>query len=76
LVVVLQNSMDLLKDELGSSTETSVTCNVDGNEATCVETERVACVTEGVTQEPMMIPVIKTEPNVSCVPVVCVMHIS
>jgi hypothetical protein len=70
-VVVLQNSMDLLKDELGSCTETCVTSTVDGNEVTDVEGKRV-CVIKKEDQEPMTIPVIKTEPEVSCVPVVSV----
>ena len=42
----------------------------------CIETERVCRVTEEEDQEPTSIPVIKTEPNVSCAPVVSVTHIS
>jgi hypothetical protein len=57
-VVVLQNSMDLLRDELGSC---SVTC------ITSTQVERVNDMTEDDKQEPTTIPVIKMEPKVSCV---------
>jgi hypothetical protein len=57
-VVVLQNSMDLLRDELGSC---SVTC------ITSTQVERVSDMTEDDKQEPTTIPVIKMEPKVSCV---------
>jgi hypothetical protein len=60
-VVVLQNSMDLVNGE------TSVTSDLDGNKLTGIEAERVSCVTEELNQEPATIPVIKKEPNVSCV---------
>ena len=72
-VVVLQNSMDLLKGEVGSSSKTCETSTVDGNEAIGVEAERVLDITEGEDQEPTTITVIK---NKSCVPMVSVMHIS
>ena len=75
-VVVLQNSMDLLKGEVGSSGKTCATSTVDGNEAIGVKTERVLDITEEEDQEPTTITIIKTEPNVSCVPVVSVKHIS
>ena len=75
-VVVLQNSMDLLKGEVGSYSKACATSTVDGNEAIGVEAKRVLDVTEGEDQEPRTITVIKTEPNVSCVPVVSVTHIS
>jgi len=75
-VVVLQNGMDLLNGELGSSNETQVTSTVDGKEVTGIETERVSDVSEVADQETVTIPAIKTEPNVSCVPVVSVTHIS
>jgi len=71
-VVVLQNSMDLLNSELGSCNETRVTSTVDGKEVTGVEAERVSDVSEVADQETVTIPAIKTEPNVSCVPVVSV----
>ena len=74
-VVVLQNGMDLLKGELGSSTETCVTSTVDVNEKD-IEAERVSDVTKGEDQKPTTIPLIKTEPKVSCVPAVSVRHIS
>ena len=75
-VVVLQNSMDLLKGELGSSSKTCATSTVDGSEAIGIETERFLDVTVKEDQEPMTITEIKTEPNVSCVPLVSVTHIS
>ena len=75
-VVVLQNSMDLLKGEVGSYSKTCATSTVDGNEAIGVEAERVLDITEEEDQEPTTITIIKTEPNVSCVPVVSVKHIS
>ena len=75
-VVVLQNRMDLLKGELGSSNKTCVTSTVDGNTVASIEDERVSSVTEEEEQEPMTIPAIKTEPNERCVPVVSVTHIS
>jgi hypothetical protein len=74
-VVVLQNSMDLLSSELGTSDETRVTSTVDGNEVIGIAAERVSDISEVADQE-TTIPTIKTEPNVSCVPVVSVTHIS
>ena len=75
-VVVLQNHMDLLKGELGSSNKTCVTSTLDGNTVTSIEVERVSHVTEEEDQEPTTIPAIKTESNESCVPVVSVTQIS
>ena len=75
-VVVLQNSKDLLKGEVGSSSKTCATSTADGNEAVGVQAERVLDITEEGNQEPTTITVIKTEPNVSCVPVVSVTTIS
>jgi len=77
-VVVLQNSMDLLKGELGSSTDTCVTSTVDVNEVTGVEGERVCVIKEEEDQEARTVPVIKMEPKVSGVPVVnvCTFFIS
>jgi len=75
-VVVLQNCMDLLKGELGSSNKTCVTSTVDGNTMASVEAEMVSHVAEGDYQEQMAIPAIKTEPNECCVPVVSVTPIS
>jgi hypothetical protein len=75
-VVVLQDSLDLLNVELGSSSGTGVTSTVEGNEVIGIEGERVSCVSEGADQEPMTIPEIQTEQNVSCVSVVSVMYVS
>jgi hypothetical protein len=71
-VVVLQNGMDLLKGELGSYTETCVTSTVDVNEVTGVDAERVSVIKEEEDQDPRTVPVMKTEPRVSVVPVVSV----
>ena len=71
-VMVLQNSMDLLKGELGSSTDTCVTSAVVGKEVTGVEAERVCVIKEEEDQEATTIQVIKTEPKVSGVRVVTV----
>ena len=75
-VVVLQNNKDLLKGEVGLSGKRYATSTVDGNEAVGVEAERVLDITEEGDQEPTTITVIKTEPNISCVPLVSVTHIS
>jgi hypothetical protein len=72
IVVVLQNGMDLMKDELGSSNKTCVTSALDGNTVASIETERVSHVSEEEDQGPPTIPAIKTEPIESCLPVVSV----
>jgi hypothetical protein len=75
-LVVLQNSMDLLNGELGSSDETRVTSTLDGNEVIVVEAERVSEISEVADQETATTPAIKTQSSVSYVPVVSVTHIS
>ena len=75
-VVVLQNRMDLLKGELGSSNKTCVTSAVDGNTVANIEDERVSSVTEEDDQEPTTILAMKTELNENCVSVVSVTQIS
>jgi len=70
-VVVLQNSMDLLRGERGSSAETCATSTVVGKEVTGVEAERVCFIKKEEDQEPA-IPEIKMEPKVSCVHVMSV----
>jgi hypothetical protein len=75
-VVVLQNVMDLLNSEPGSSYETRVTSTLDRKEVTGIEAERITDISEVADQETTTIPAIKTEPNVSCVPVLSVTHIS
>jgi len=75
-VVILQNSMDLLRGELGSSNETCLSSILNGNEVIGMEAEMVSNMTEEKDREPRTIPVIKTEPKVSGVPVVSVMDIS
>ena len=75
-VVVLQNCMDLQKREPGSPNKTCVTSHLDGNEVIGIEAEMVSNMTEEEDREPGTIPLIKTEPKVSGVPVVSVMDIS
>jgi hypothetical protein len=70
-VVVLQNLMDLLKGEPGSSNKTCVTSVLDGDEVIGIEGEMVSNMTEEGVGVPRTIPVIKMEPTVSVVPVVC-----
>jgi len=68
--------MDLLKGEPGSSNKTCVSSAVNGNEVNGIEAEMVSNMTEEEEGVPRTIPVIKTEPEVSDVPVVSVMDIS
>ena len=70
-VVVLQNSMALLKGEVGSYNRTSVTSNLDGNTVASIEAVR-----EEEDQEPTTMPAIKTELCESCLSVVGVTQIS
>ena len=72
-VLFLQNHMDLLKGELGSSNKTCVTATLDGNTETSIECEMFSHVTE---EEATKIPSIKPEPSESCVPLVSVTQIS
>jgi len=72
-VLVLQNHMDLLKGELGSTEKSCVTATLDGNTGASIECEMVSHVTE---EEATTIPSIKTEPSESCVSVVSVTQIS
>jgi len=74
--MVLQNSMALLKGEPGSSDETFVTSILHGNDLIGIEAEMVSNMTEEEDQESTTVPVIKTEPTVSVVPVVKVTRIS
>jgi hypothetical protein len=67
--------MDLLNSEPGSSTESRVTSTLVENEVIGVEAERVSDISEVANQD-TTIPAIKTQPNVSCMPVVSITHIS
>ena len=69
-VVVLQNRVDLLNGDIGSSRKTCVTSRLDGNDTTVTEAKRVSHTGEELYQEQTTILVIQTEANVSC------MHIS
>ena len=75
-VVVLQNHMDLLKGEPGSSNETCVSSILHKSEVIGIEAEKVSNMTEEEDREPTTVTVIKTEPEVSVLPVVSVMDIS
>ena len=75
-VVVLQNSMDLLEGDPDSCDESFGTCTLGGNRVTSIEAERSSHITNEEDQEPVTIPAIKTEPNISCVHVVSVTNIS
>jgi hypothetical protein len=75
-VTVLQNGMDVLKDELVPCSETCVVSTHGGNELTGINVERGTDLTEEEDQGPTTIPVIKTEPKVSCTSVVSVRLIS
>jgi len=74
--VVLQNCMALLKGKPGSSKKTCVTSILDGNEEIDIEAEMAPSMTEEEDRESTTVPVIKTEPTVSVVPVVSGRHIS
>jgi len=75
-VVVLQNSMDLRKVERGSSTKMCVTSNLNRNDVTGIEAERISVIKEEEDLDPTTTPVIKTEPEVNCVLVMSVRYIS
>jgi hypothetical protein len=74
-VLDLQNGMDLLKGEPGSSNERCVTSTLVGNEVIGIKAETVSDVSEVADQE-TTVPMIKTEPNVSFMPAVSVTYIS
>ena len=74
-VLLSQNRKDLLKGELGSSSKTCSTSTVVGNEVNDIESEMVLDITEEVDHDPTTITAIKTETNVSSVPMVSVTHI-
>jgi len=76
IVVVLQNSNDLLKGECGSSSDPCETSTADAIQLTSMEAERVSNIKQEYVEEPATIPVIKTEHNVSFVALVGVTHIS
>ena len=73
-VVVLQNHMDLLNGEPGSSDETYAASAVGGNEVISIEAERVSDISELADQEKTTIPAVTTESDVSGVPVWSVKH--
>jgi hypothetical protein len=68
--------MDLLQGDPGSCDESFGTCTLGGYEVIGIEAESLSHVIDKDDQEPMTIPAIKTEPNVRCVHVVSVTHVS
>jgi hypothetical protein len=74
IVMDLQDSLDLLGVELGSSSGTGVTSG-EGNEMIGVAAETVSYVSEVADEEPTTIPEIQTEINVSCVFVLSVTYV-
>ena len=51
ILVLLQNSMDLLKSEPGSSNESCITSALDANELIVIEDGRVLDISEEADQE-------------------------
>jgi len=72
IVVVLQNSIDLVKCELRTSSKTCATSTYDGSQVTGIEAVWVTDIKKVEDQDPTTIPEIKMEPNVSVVPLVSV----
>jgi hypothetical protein len=64
--------MDLLKDELCSSSKTCVTSTIDGSQVPGIEAVWITDIKKVEDQDPTTIPEIKAEPKVSVVPVVSV----
>jgi len=75
-LVILQNSMDLLKGEVGSTNKRYATSTVDGNDANGREAEMVLDTTGEMDQDGTTITAIKREPYLSCLPTVSVTDIS
>jgi hypothetical protein len=75
-MLVLQNTMDLLKGEVGSCSETCVMSAHDGDDVAGIKIERISDMTKEEDQEPTTVAVIKTESEVNCMSVVSVTHIS
>jgi len=65
----------LLNVELASCNKTCVTSARDGNEVIDIEAERVSDISE-VADQVTTIAAIMKKPNVRCVPVVSITHIS
>jgi hypothetical protein len=63
-MLVLQDTMELVKVEPGSWSETCPTSSLVGNELTVVKVEKVAYVPVEEGLEPMASAVIKAEPEV------------
>jgi len=75
-VVGLQNEMDFVQSEPGCSNESCVPSKHDGNGVICTEEEMMSDISEVANQDTTTIPPTKKVPNVSCVPLVNVTHIS
>jgi len=73
--VVFQNHMDLLNSEPGSSDDTRGKSTHYGHELIDIEAEKISDI-QGVSNQESTIPALKTEPDVSGVPMVSDKHIS
>ena len=74
-VVVFQNHMDLLNGEPGSSDDTRGKSTHYGNELIGIEAEKLLDI-PGILNQESTIPALKTEPDVSGVPMVDDTYIS
>ena len=74
-LVVLENSMDLPNREAGSTNETLVTSEHDGNEVFGIEDETLYDISEDSDHKTTTISAVKTELILGFVPRVCVQHI-
>jgi hypothetical protein len=68
-IVGLQNCMDILKSEPGSSSEKCLMSSDDGNQVVSIKTEEVTDMKVEGGPGPTTPAVIKTEPAVSCMSV-------
>ena len=75
-VMGLQNEMDFVKSEPGFSNESCVPSKHDGYGVIGTEEEMMLDISEVVNQDTTTIPPSKKNPNISCVPVLNVTHIS
>jgi hypothetical protein len=71
-LVVLQNSMDLLEDEVGSCSKRYATSTADGNETVDREADRVLDIRGEGDQDQTAITTTNTEPKLNILPMVSV----
>jgi len=65
-MLVLQNCMDISKHEPGLCSETCHTSSGDCNQIIGIKVEEVISIKEENGPEPISLPIIKTEHEVSC----------